>query len=289
MKPIKITRQITDRSERSIDQYFTELSKIRMISPAEEAELARRIRKGDEDALQELTVSNLRFVVSVAKQYQNQGLPLSDLISEGNIGLMHAASKFDETRGFKFISYAVWWIRQSIVASLTSKARIVRLPQNKVSALSKTNKSINKLEQHLERLPTNMEIGTELGMTEVEITSIQSSARRCLSLAQPLQANGESSGLMSDILEDVDAIQPNSFLLQEDLRDDIQRCLDDLTEREALIVNLSFGLDGVQPLSNVELGEALDLTAERVRQIRRTALQSLEKSRRKHILVKHLV
>ena len=288
MTPLKITRQITDRSERSIDQYFTELSKIRMISADEEAELARRIRKGDEDALQELTVSNLRFVVSVAKQYQNQGLPLSDLISEGNIGLMHAASKFDETRGFKFISYAVWWIRQSIVASLTSKARIVRLPQNKVSALSKTNKSINKLEQHLERLPTNMEIGTELGMTEEEITSIQNSARRCLSLAQPLQANGESSGLMSDILEDVDAIQPNSFLLQEDLRDDIQRCLDDLTDREALIVNLSFGLDGVQPLSNLELGEALDLTAERVRQIRRTALQSLEKSRRKEVLVKHL-
>ena len=288
MTPLKITRQITDRSERSIDQYFTELSKIRMISAAEEAELARRIRKGDEDALQELTVSNLRFVVSVAKQYQNQGLPLSDLISEGNIGLMHAASKFDETRGFKFISYAVWWIRQSIAAALTSKARIVRLPQNKVSALGKMNKGINKLEQQLERLPTNMEIGTELDMTEEEVISIQSSAHRCLGLAQPLQANGESSGLMSDILEDVDAIQPNSFLLQEDLRDDIQRCLDDLTEREALIVKLSFGLDGVQPLSNAELGEALDLTAERVRQIRRTALHSLEKSRRKHILVKHL-
>ena len=184
MTPLKITRQITDRSERSIDQYFTELSKIRMVSAAEEAELARRIRKGDKDALQELTVSNLRFVVSVAKQYQNQGLPLSDLISEGNIGLMHAASKFDETRGFKFISYAVWWIRQSIAAALTSKARIVRLPQNKVSALGKMNKGINKLEQQLERLPTNMEIGTELDMTEEEVISIQSSAQ-CLSGPSP--------------------------------------------------------------------------------------------------------
>ena len=164
MRQIKITKQITDRSERSIDQYFTELSKISMISAAEEAELARRIRKGDQGALHELTRSNLRFVVSVAKQYQNQGLSLSDLISEGNIGLMHAANKFDETRGFKFISYAVWWIRQSITAALTSKGRRVRLPQNKFQALLKIKKCAAILEQRLERRPTSQEIADELGL-----------------------------------------------------------------------------------------------------------------------------
>lgn len=289
MRQLKITRQITDRSERSIDQYFTELSKISMISASEEAELARRIRKGDQGALHELTRSNLRFVVSVAKQYQNQGLSLSDLISEGNIGLMHAANKFDETRGFKFISYAVWWIRQSITAALTSKGRLVRLPQNKIQSLLKIKKCAAILEQRLERRPTSQEIADELGMTPWDVEMILRSSQAESSFDKPLGFyEDKSSTCMYDVLANAEAPLPDALLLEESLSDDISRCLERLSENEAFVINLSFGLNGVQPMSDAELGEFLDLTTERIRQIRRDAIARLKNSLRKEVLVKYL-
>ena len=288
MRQIKITKQITDRSERSIDQYFTELSKISMISAAEEAELARRIRKGDQGALHELTRSNLRFVVSVAKQYQNQGLSLSDLISEGNIGLMHAANKFDETRGFKFISYAVWWIRQSITAALTSKGRRVRLPQNKFQALLKINKCAAILEQRLERRPTSQEIADELGLTLWDVEMVLRSSQVEGSLDEPFLYEDKSSTCMYDVLANSEAPQPDTLLLEESLSDDISRCLERLSQNEACVINLSFGLNGVQPMSDAELGDFLDLTTERIRQIRRDAIARLKNSLRKEVLVKYL-
>ena len=289
MRQLKITRQITNRSERSIDQYFTELSKISMISASEEAELARRIRKGDQGALHELTRSNLRFVVSVAKQYQNQGLSLSDLISEGNIGLMHAANKFDETRGFKFISYAVWWIRQSITAALTSKGRLVRLPQNKIQALLKIKKCAAILEQRLERRPTIQEIADELGMTPSDVEMILRSSQAESSFDEPLGFyEDKSSTCMYDVLANAEAPLPDALLLEESLSDDISRCLERLSENEAFVVNLSFGLNGVQPMSDAELGEFLALTTERIRQIRRDAIATLKTSLRKEVLLKYL-
>lgn len=288
MRPLKIKKQITDRSERSIDQYFVELSKISLISAAEEAELARRIRKGDQDALHELTRSNLRFVVSVAKQYQNQGLSLSDLISEGNIGLMHAANKFDETRGFKFISYAVWWIRQSITAALTSKGRRVRLPQNKFQALLKIKKCAAILEQRLERRPTSHEIADELGMSVWDVDSILRSGQGESSIDEPLWYEDKSSTCMIDVLANAEAPQPDALLLEESLSDDISRCLDGLSENEAFVINLSFGLNGVEPMSDTELGEFLELTSERIRQIRRDAIARLKTSVRKEVLLKYL-
>ena len=288
MRPLKIKKQITDRSERSIDQYFVELSKISLISAAEEAELARRIRKGDQDALHELTRSNLRFVVSVAKQYQNQGLSLSDLISEGNIGLMHAANKFDETRGFKFISYAVWWIRQSITAALTSKGRRVRLPQNKFQALLKIKKCAAILEQRLERRPTSHESADELGMSVWDVDSILRSGQGESSIDEPLWYEDKSSTCMIDVLANAEAPQPDALLLEESLSDDISRCLDGLSENEAFVINLSFGLNGVEPMSDTELGEFLELTSERIRQIRRDAIARLKTSVRKEVLLKYL-
>lgn len=288
MRQIKITKQITDRSERSIDQYFTELSKISMISAAEEAELARRIRKGDQGALHELTRSNLRFVVSVAKQYQNQGLSLSDLISEGNIGLMHAANKFDETRGFKFISYAVWWIRQSITAALTSKGRRVRLPQNKFQALLKIKKCAAILEQRLERRPTSQEIADALGLKLWDVEMILRSSQVEGSLDEPFLSEDKSSTCMYDVLANSEAPQPDTLLLEESLSDDISRCLERLSQNEACVINLSFGLNGVQPMSDAELGDFLDLTTERIRQIRRDAIARLKNSLRKEVLLKYL-
>ena len=288
MRQIKITKQITDRSERSIDQYFTELSKISMISAAEEAELARRIRKGDQGALHELTRSNLRFVVSVAKQYQNQGLSLSDLISEGNIGLMHAANKFDETRGFKFISYAVWWIRQSITAALTSKGRRVRLPQNKFQALLKIKKCAAILEQRLERRPTSQEIADALGLKLWDVELVLRSSQVEGSLDEPFLSEDKSSTCMYDVLANSEAPQPDTLLLEESLSDDISRCLERLSQNEACVINLSFGLNGVQPMSDAELADFLDLTTERIRQIRRNAIARLKNSLRKEVLLKYL-
>ena len=288
MRQIKITKQITDRSERSIDQYFTELSKISMISAAEEAELARRIRKGDQGALHELTRSNLRFVVSVAKQYQNQGLSLSDLISEGNIGLMHAANKFDETRGFKFISYAVWWIRQSITAALTSKGRRVRLPQNKFQALLKIKKCAAILEQRLERRPTSQEIADALGLKLWDVELVLRSSQVEGFLDEPFLSEDKSSICMYDVLANSEAPQPDTLLLEESLSDDISRCLERLSQNEACVINLSFGLNGVQPMSDAELADFLDLTTERIRQIRRNAIARLKNSLRKEVLLKYL-
>ncbi len=288
MRQLKIKKQITDRSERSIDQYFVQLSKISLISAAEEAELARRIRKGDQDALHELTRSNLRFVVSVAKQYQNQGLSLSDLISEGNIGLMHAANKFDETRGFKFISYAVWWIRQSITAALNNYSRLIRLPQNKISTINKINKCYAIFEQRYERSPTLMELADELGIQEKDLTLILRSSQHVACIDEPLRRNGEACGNMYDVLADKDALQPDRWLFKEDLNDDIKRCLEALTTREAFIINASFGLNGIQPMSDRDIGSFVELTQERVSQIRRIVISRLKGSLRAQALVKYL-
>lgn len=288
MRQLKITKQFTNRSEKSIDLYFQNISKLTLISPSEEVELARRIREGDQAALHALTKANLRFVITVAKQYQNQGMSLADLINEGNLGLIRAANRFDETRGFKFISYAVWWIKQSITAALMDKGRMVRLPQNKIGTINKINKCTIKLEQRLERPPTNGEIAAELGLKEEEIGFIQKMVQTHWSIDRPIKSHDDSSGIIYDVLADDNAIEPDRFLLEEDLRDDIKRCLDELTYREAFIINLSFGLNGVQPMSDLELGEFLDLTTERIGQIRRGAMRRLEKSLRKQVLVKYL-
>ena len=288
MKPLRITTLITKKSGKTIDFYFKELNKLKLISTTEETELARRIRRGDEAALHELTKANLRFVVSVAKQYQNQGLSLLDLINEGNIGLMHAASRFDETRGFKFISYAVWWIRQSITAALNNHSRLIRLPQNKISTINKINKCYAMFEQRYERSPTLMELADELGIQEKDLTLILRSSQHVACIDEPLRRNGEACGNMYDVLADKDALQPDRWLFKEDLNDDIKRCLEALTTREAFIINASFGLNGIQPMSDRDIGSFVELTQERVSQIRRIVISRLKGSLRAQALVKYL-
>ena len=274
MRQLKITKQVTNRETASLDKYLQEIGKVDLITAEEEVELAQKIRAGDENALDKLTKANLRFVVSVAKQYQNQGLTLPDLINEGNLGLIKAARRFDETRGFKFISYAVWWIRQSILQALAEQSRIVRLPLNKIGSINKINKMYAFLEQANERVPSAEEIAKELDMTISDVKESMKNSGRHVSMDAPL-VEGEDSNLY-DVLRSGESPNPDKNLLHESLRTEIERALETLTPREADVVRLYFGLGEKHAMTLEEIGETFDLTRERVRQIKEKAIRRLE-------------
>jgi RNA polymerase primary sigma factor len=286
MRQLKITKQVTNRETASLDKYLQEIGKVELITADEEVELAQRIRAGDQRALEKLTKSNLRFVVSVAKQYQNQGLTLPDLINEGNLGLIKAARRFDETRGFKFISYAVWWIRQSILQALAEQSRIVRLPLNKIGSINKINKMYAFLEQENEREPSPEEIAIRLDMSVNEVKESLKNAGRHVSMDAPL-VEGEDSNLY-DVLRSGESPNPDRALVQESLRIEIERALETLTPREADVVRLYFGLGEFQPMTLEEIGETFDLTRERVRQIKEKAIRRLKHTSRSKILMTYL-
>ncbi len=286
MRQLKITKQVTNRDTASLDKYLQEIAKVDLITAEEEVELARRIKAGDEQALEKLVKANLRFVVSVAKQYQNQGLSLPDLINEGNMGLIKAARRFDETRGFKFISYAVWWIRQSILQALAEQSRIVRLPLNKIGSINKINKAIAKLEQQLERTPSLEELAQELDMRPEDVKESLKNAGRHISMDAPL-VEGEDSNLY-DVLRAGDVPNPDKELMQESLRTEIERALSTLNPREADVIRLYYGLNGNHPLTLEEIGETFGLTRERVRQIKEKAIRRLKHNSRSRILKQYL-
>ena len=275
MRQLKISKQVTNRDTPSLDKYLTEIGKVKLITAQEEVELARKIKQGDNDALEALCKANLRFVVSVAKQYQGQGLTLPDLISEGNLGLIKAAGRFDETRGFKFISYAVWWIRQQILQSLAEQARIVRLPLNKIGSINKINKAFAKLEQEHERPPTALELSELLEMSLDEVKTSMSNTARHLSMDAPMRDDGDS-GNMYDLMSNVDQPDPMQELMNDSLRQEVERSLDGLTGRESDVIRLYFGLGGNQPHTLEEIGRKFDLTRERVRQIKEKAIRRLK-------------
>ena len=286
MRQLKITKQVTNRETASLDKYLQEIGKVDLITAEEEVELAQRIKAGDQIALEKLTKANLRFVVSVAKQYQNQGLTLPDLINEGNLGLIKAAKRFDETRGFKFISYAVWWIRQSILQALAEQSRIVRLPLNKIGSINKINKMFAFLEQENERPPSAEEIAKKLDMTVNDVKESMKNSGRHVSMDAPL-IEGEDSNLY-DVLNSGESPNPDKKLLHESLRIEINRALETLTPREADVVKLYFGLGEHQPMTLEEIGETFDLTRERVRQIKEKAIRRLKHTSRSKILMTYL-
>lgn len=286
MRQLKITKQVTNRETASLDKYLQEIGKVDLITADEEVELAQRIKAGDQRALEKLTKANLRFVVSVAKQYQNQGLTLPDLINEGNLGLIKAAQRFDETRGFKFISYAVWWIRQSILSALAEQSRIVRLPLNKIGSINKINKMYALLEQSNERPPSAEEIAAELDMTVNDVKESMKNSGRHLSMDAPL-VEGEDSNLY-DVLRSGESPNPDRELIHESLRTEIERALETLTPREADVVRLYFGLGDQHPMTLEEIGETFDLTRERVRQIKEKAIRRLKHTSRSKILKTYL-
>ena len=286
MRQLKITKQVTNRETASLDKYLQEIGKVELITAEEEVELAQRIRQGDKIALEKLTKANLRFVVSVSKQYQNQGLSLPDLINEGNLGLIKAAQRFDETRGFKFISYAVWWIRQSILQALAEQSRIVRLPLNKIGSINKINKTYAKLEQEFEREPNAEEIAEALDITEAEVKESMKNAGRHVSMDAPLVQDEDNN--MYDVLKSDEVITPETELLYESLRKEIDRAISTLTPREADVVRLYFGLNGSHPMTLEEIGEKFDLTRERVRQIKEKAIRRLKHTSRSKILKSYL-
>lgn len=273
MRQLKISKQITNRESQSLDKYLQEIGRVDLLTPDEEVELAKRIRTGDRAALERLTKANLRFVVSVAKQYQNQGLSLSDLINEGNLGLIKSAQRFDETRGFKFISYAVWWIRQSILQALAEQSRIVRLPLNRVGNLNKLSRTFSQLEQKYKREPTADEIADELETTIAEVSNTMKISGRHVSIDAPF-AQGEDSSLL-DVLENDTEDKPDDGLINESLREDLQEALSALTAREAGVLSFYFGLRRVQPMTLEEIGARFNLTRERVRQIKEKAIKKL--------------
>jgi RNA polymerase primary sigma factor len=286
MRQLKITKQVTNRETASLDKYLQEIGKVDLITADEEVELAQRIKAGDQMALEKLTKANLRFVVSVAKQYQNQGLTLPDLINEGNLGLIKAAQRFDETRGFKFISYAVWWIRQSILQALAEQSRIVRLPLNKIGSINKINKTYAFLEQSHERPPSAEEIAKELDMTINDVKESMKNSGRHVSMDAPL-VEGEDSNLY-DVLRSGESPNPDKDLLHESLRTEIERALETLTPREADVIRLYFGLGNQHPMTLEEIGETFDLTRERVRQIKEKAIRRLKHTSRSKILKTYL-
>lgn len=286
MRQLKIIKQVTNRETPSLDKYLHEIGKVELISAEEEVELARRIKKGDKEALNKLINANLRFVVSVSKQYQNQGLSLPDLINEGNLGLIKAAQRFDETRGFKFISYAVWWIRQSILQALAEQARIVRLPLNKIGSINKINKTFAELEQKYEREPTVLEIAQALELAPNDIKESMKSAGRHVSMDAPISPDDD--GNMYEVIYNEDNPHPDRELLNESLRKEIERALSTLTYREANIVRLYFGLNGKHAHTLEEIGEEFNLTRERVRQIKEKAIKRLKHSTRNKILKTYL-
>ncbi|MBQ2993120.1 MAG: RNA polymerase sigma factor RpoD/SigA [Alistipes sp.] len=285
MRQLKITKSITNRESASLDKYLQEIGKEDLITVEEEVELAQRIRKGDQEALEKLTKANLRFVVSVAKQYQNQGLSLPDLINEGNLGLIKAAEKFDETRGFKFISYAVWWIRQSILQALAEQSRIVRLPLNQVGSLNKINKALARFEQEHERAPSPEELANELELPKEKVTDTMRVAGRHISVDAPF-ADGEDNSLL-DVLVNPDSPNADRGLINESLATEVDRALETLTERERDIIKYFFGI-GCSEMTLEEIGEKFDLTRERVRQIKEKAIRRLRHSSRSKLLKSYL-
>lgn len=286
MRQLKITRQITNRDTKSLEKYFQEISKIDLITSEEEVELTLKIREGNNEALQKLVNANLRFVVSVAKQYQGRGLKLSDLINEGNLGLVKAAKRFDETRGFKFISYAVWWIRQSILDAISKKSRAVRLPLNKLGTLGKIYKVHSVLEQKYERPPSAEELANELGMSVDKVKSTLKNSSKNISLDAPFQV-GESSNLYN-VMESKEPTSPDKGIMKESLLSDIDDALETLPQREGDIVRMYFGIGESNPLSLVEIAELFDLNRERVRQIKEKAIRKLRHKSRNKILRAYL-
>ena len=285
MRQLKITKSITNRESASLDKYLQEIGKEDLITVEEEVELAQRIRKGDQEALEKLTKANLRSVVSVAKQYQNQGLSLPDLINEGNLGLIKAAEKFDETRGFKFISYAVWWIRQSILQALAEQSRIVRLPLNQVGSLNKINKAFARFEQEHERVPSPEELAQELELPREKVTDTLRVAGRHISVDAPF-ADGEDNSLL-DVLVNPDSPNADRGLINESLATEVDRALETLTERERDIIRYFFGI-GCSEMTLEEIGEKFDLTRERARQIKEKAIRRLRHSSRSKLLKSYL-
>jgi RNA polymerase primary sigma factor len=286
MRQLKITKQITNRDSKSLEKYFQEISKIDLITADEEVELAVRIREGDQIALNKLVNANLRFVVSAAKQYQGRGLRLSDLINEGNLGLVKAAKRFDETRGFKFISYAVWWIRQSIMQAISEQSRVVRLPLNKIGSISKISKVYSSLEQTHERPPSAAEIAGELDMSVAQVKSAMKNSGRHLSMDAPLR-EGESSNLYN-VMKSKESTSPEKGLLQDSLLTEIDEALKTLPGRESDIIKLYYGIGEQTPMSLVEIAEIFDITRERVRQIKEKAIRLLRNRSRNRVLRTYL-
>ncbi|MDR0971141.1 MAG: RNA polymerase sigma factor RpoD/SigA [Bacteroidales bacterium] len=286
MRQLKIIKQLTNREITSLDKYLQEIGRLEMISPEEEVILAQKIKQGDQAALDRLATANLRFVVSVAKQYQNQGMSLPDLINEGNLGLIKAAQRFDETRGFKFISYAVWWIRQSILQALAEQSRIVRLPLNKIGSLNKINKTYAKLEQKFERQPNPEEVAFELNLSESEVREAVRHSGKHLSMDAPLATDEDNT--MYDFMRSEENTTPEAELMYESLRMEINRAISTLTQKEADILKMFFGLEGYPPMTLDEIGEQFDLTRERVRQIKEKAIRRLKHTSRSNILKTYL-
>ena len=287
MRQLKITKQVTNRETASLDKYLQEIGRVDLITAQEEVELAQRIRAGDDEALDRMVKANLRFVVSVSKQYQNQGLTLPDLINEGNLGLIKAAKRFDETRGFKFISYAVWWIRQSILQALAEQSRIVRLPLNKIGSINKINRAFSDLEQHYGRPPTAEEIAFELDITINEVKQSISNSGRHISMDAPL-GDDDGSSNMYEVMPSQNSAGPDKALMHESLRKEIERSLSTLTAREADVVRLYFGLGQKLPMTLEEIGERFELTRERVRQIKEKAIRRLKHTSRSKMLKAYL-
>ncbi len=283
---MRITKQFTNRESQSLDKYFQEIGKVDLLTPEQEIELAIKIKKGDSSAMETLTKANLRFVVSVAKQYQNQGLSLGDLINEGNLGLIKAAKRFDETRGFKFISYAVWWIRQSILQALAEQSRIVRLPLNRVGALNKIGKAYGNLEQEFEREPSPEELASELSMDVSDISEAMKISGKHVSVDAPF-SQGEENKLL-DVLENDEMPAPDTSLMTESLKEEVNRALESLPEREAEVLRLYFGLNVDHSLTLEEIGERFNLTRERVRQIKEKAIRRLRNTTRSKNLKAYL-
>jgi len=286
MRQLKISKQITNRESQSLDKYLQEIGRVDLITAEMETELAKRIREGDQVALEKLTKANLRFVVSVAKQYQNNGLTLGDLINEGNLGLIKAAKRFDETRGFKFISYAVWWIRQSIMQALAEQSRIVRLPLNRVGSLSKISKTFSDLEQKFQREPSTEEVAEVIGITTEEVIDNLKLSGRHISVDAPF-VQGEENNLL-DVLTDANEVTADSALLLDSLKKEVQRALATLTVREAEVLAMYYGLTGVTAMTLEEIGEKFNLTRERVRQIKEKATRRLRHTSRSKALKAYL-
>lgn len=286
MRQLKISKQVTNRDTASFDKYLQEIGRVDLITADQEVDLASRIKKGDNAALERLVKANLRFVVSVAKQYQNQGLSLPDLVNEGNLGLIKAAQRFDETRGFKFISYAVWWIRQSILQALAEQARIVRLPLNKIGSLNKINRTFSNLEQEFEREPSTDEIAEALELSPDEVKDSLMNAGKHVSMDAPL-VDGEEAN-MYDVLRGDDSPNPEDGLLHDSLKKEIERALSTLTPRESDVIRLFFGLEGKPAMTLEEIGERFDLTRERVRQIKEKAIRRLKQQSRSKQLKTYL-
>ncbi|MGD0583533.1 MAG: sigma-70 family RNA polymerase sigma factor [Bacteroidales bacterium] len=286
MRQLKITKQVTNRDTPSLDKYLQEIGKVELITPEDEVILARRIKSGDREALAKLVKANLRFVVSVAKQYQNQGMSLPDLINEGNLGLMKAAQRFDETRGFKFISYAVWWIRQAILQALAEQARIVRLPVNKIGSINRINRAFSRLEQEYEREPSSQEIADMLEMASDEVKEALKTNGRTVSMDAPISS--EEDNTMYDVLQSNDAPSPDKNLINESLAYEIERALSTLSPREAKVLKLYFGISMKHPFTLEEIGEELGLTRERVRQIKEKAIKRIQYTTRCRILKSYL-